>query len=325
MRYYDITITQQGASTPFRHWTSHPNGQYDPGALNVEFDMPVAPYDVPTGGMSITIYGIPLKDISQAYKLVGMNIAVLGGMKKGLPLTNPLQSGMLLQGQIFQAFGNWEGTNMRLDLVIYPPGGTTDIPGNYVVNWAPGQSLSDVLKATLSIVHPGVPISINIGTNLVFDSVECHFCGSLEQLAQYIGDLTDDVFKQRVTITLQSDKFVIYDTTHKPSPIQIAFTDLIGQPTWIETNIMQMKTVMRADLQVGAYITMPQGMRNIPGLVISPVGSALGAQGAGIPSTGKNTSTFQGNFMITTLRHLGNFRSPSGEDWATVFNCVAGG
>ncbi|MFK2875042.1 hypothetical protein ISP13_15985 [Dyella lipolytica] len=254
-----------------------------------------------------------------------MNVAVLGGMKKGLPLANPYQAGMLLQGQVFQAFGNWEGTDMRLDLIIYPPGHTTDLPGNYVVNWAPGQSLADVLKATLSVVYPGIPISINIGSNLVFDSLECHFCASLEQLAQYIGDLTDKVFKQRVSITMQSGKFVIYDTTHKPSPIQINFTDLIGQPTWIETNAMQMKTVMRADLQVGALITMPQGLQNLPGLVIASAGAALASNGAGISSTGKNTSTFQGNFLVTELRHIGNFRSPSGQDWATVFNCVSGG
>jgi len=325
MRYYDIAFSKPGAGKSSIHLTSHPNGKYDPCAMNVEFDMPIAPYDVPTGGMALTIHGIPLANISQAYKLVGMDIVVYGGMKQGLPLANPLQSGMLLKGQIFQAFGNWEGTDMRLDLIIYPPDHSTALPGNYVVNWLPGQSLSDVLKSTLSTVYPDVPISINIGSNLVLDSLECHYCASLEQLAQYIGELTGKIFQQPVTITMQQGKFVIYDSTHQPPPIQINFTDLIGQPTWIETKTMQMKTVMRADLQVGSYITMPKELQNLPGLIASPAGAALGSQGAGIVSTNKNESTFKNNFMINSLRHIGNFRSSSGEDWATVFNCVEAG
>jgi hypothetical protein len=52
---------------------------------------------------------------------------------------------------------------------------------------------------------------------------------------------------------------VVFDKTYQPSSIAIQFTDLIGQPTWIEPNTMQVKTVMRADLQVGSIITMPQG------------------------------------------------------------------
>ncbi|MBE1159631.1 hypothetical protein [Dyella acidiphila] len=325
MRFYNIVITQSGGTKPFIELTSHPGGTFDPAALNVEFDMPIAPYNVPTGAMALTIHGVPLVNISQAYKLVGMNIAVYGGMKQGLPLANPLQSGMLLQGQIWQAFGNWEGTDMRLDLIIYPPDHSNDLPGNFVLNWLPGQSLADTLKATLSIVYPSIPVSMNIGSNLVFDSTKCHFCATVEQLSQYIGDLTEKVFQQRVTITLQGGKFIIFDKTYKPSPIQIVFTDLIGQPTWIATKTMQMKTVMRADLQIGSVITMPKGLQNGPGFVVAPSGAALSSDGAGIASTNKNQSTFQNNFTIASIRHIGSYRSPAGEDWATVFDCVEAG
>lgn len=321
MRYYDVALFSSSGATssaaaPFRRWSSHPNGQYDPAAPQVEFDMPVTAYGAPTGAQAITIHGVPLQDLSQAYKLAGMEVVVTGGMKQGLPLANPSQAGLLLKGQVFQSYGNWQGTDMRLDLVVYPSQYTSDLPGNFVVNWLPGQSLASALKATLSTVYPNIPVSINIGQNLVFDTTEVHFCATLEDLAQYVSNLTASVFKQEVTITLQAGKFVIFDKTYQPSPIQIAFTDLIGQPTWIQPDVMQMKTVMRADLQIGSAITMPQGFQNAPGL-ITTLGSSL-------PSSIKYQSTFQNNFTVTDLRHLGNYRSPAGEDWATVFNCFAG-
>ncbi|MBM7129391.1 hypothetical protein ISS99_07630 [Dyella mobilis] len=246
-----------------------------------------------------------------------MEVVVTGGMKMGLPLANPNQAGLLLKGQVFQSYGNWQGTDMRLELVVYPSQYTNDLPGNFVVNWLPGQSLIDALKTTLKIPYPNIPVSINIGQNFVFDTAEVHFCATLEELAQYVSDLTASVFKQEVTITLQAGKFVIFDKTYQPSPIEIAFTDLIGQPTWIQPKVMQMKTVMRADLQIGSRITMPQGFQNAPGLVTT-LGSSL-------PSSVKYQSAFQNNFTVTELRHLGNSRSPSGEDWATVFNCFEGG
>ena len=42
MRYYDLSLTKTGATTPYLRWTSHPKGVYDPGALNIEFDMPTS-------------------------------------------------------------------------------------------------------------------------------------------------------------------------------------------------------------------------------------------------------------------------------------------
>lgn len=332
MRYYDITLIPQGGGQPVRHWSSHPNFTYDPGALNVEFDMPIVSYGTPAGAMALTIHGVAREDISQAYQFAGMELSVSGGMKAGLPLANPNQAGVLLRGQVFQAFGNWEGTDMRLDLIVYPSRYTIDDPGNFILFWNAGQSLAEALTATLTTAYPEMPISINIGDNLVFDYPEAHYCATLEELAQLVADITHDVFKQKVTITIQAGKIVIYDTTHKPNPIEIQFTDLIGQPTWINQGIMQMKTVMRADLQVGSIIRMQdvsyQGQKitfpNAPGFTTTFASSALSEYGGGLSSTGKDSLTFKNNFAINELRHIGNYRSVSGEDWCTIFNCAQG-
>lgn len=318
MRYYDISITPQGGTTPMFAWGSHPNGNYDPGALNVDFDMPVLPYGVPSGGQTITLEGVSLEAIGQAQKFAGANLVMRGGMQSGLPLANPTQAGVLVAGQIFQSFGNWEGTEMTLDFVILPSVYTMQNPGNITLNWTAGQSLAAALQACLSVAYPNMPISINIGSNLVLDRDVHAFFSTLDGLAQKVAELTNAYFGgQIVTITIQAGKIVVYDRTYQPAPIQINFTDLIGQPTWIEPNVMQMKTVMRADLQVGAMISMPKGYQNVPGFVSTSAYS--------LPSSLKYQSSFQNNFQIIQLRHIGNFRSSDASNWATVFNCVMSG
>lgn len=316
MRYYDISITPQGGSTPSFAWGSHPGGTYDPGALNIDFDMPVLPYGTPSGGQTITIEGVSLEAISQAQKFAGANLVMRGGMQAGLPLANPKQAGVLVSGQIFQSFGNWEGTEMTLDLVILPSIYTMDNKGPFVFNWPAGQQLSDALKACLAVAYPSMPISINIGSNLVLDrDVHSGPFSTLDGLAQHIVTITDAYFSgQIVSITIQAGKLVVYDRTYQPGPIQIDFTDLIGQPTWIEPNVMQMKTVMRADLQIGSMISMPKGFQNVPGFVSTSAYS--------LPSSLKYQSSFQNNFQVIELRHIGNFRSSDAGNWATVFNCV---
>jgi hypothetical protein len=280
MRYYDITITPEGSTTPLRQWSSHPNGTYDPGALEVEFDMPILPSGTPSGGQSISIHGVPLQDLSQAYQFAStpdktMNIVVSAGMKAGFPLANPSQAGVILSGQIFQAFGNWKGTEMSLDLVVYPPTHTLENPGNFVLNWQEGQPLADALKQTLSVVYPR--------------------------------------------------KLIVFDKSYTPPPIQLAFNDFIGQPTWIETGVIQLQTVMRADLEIGAYIRMPQGLQNAPGFTTSTSGAALTRNGAALPSTGKDQTIFQNTFQVIELRHIGSYRTASGEAWSTIFNAVTSG
>lgn len=325
MRYYDIILTKPGTSGPVRRWTSHPYGQFDPGALNVEFDMPIAPYATPMGAMAVTIYGVPKEDLSQAYRFEGMEITVNGGMQKGLPLANPYQAGLLLKGQVFQAFGTWEGTEMRLDLVIYPAVYTTDNPGNFTISWLAGTPLVEAIKAALLVVYPTIPIIVNIGSNLVLNNNEWNYCATLEELSTFISDLTEDQFGQRVEITMQAGAIVIFDKTYKPKPIQINFTDLVGQPTWIKPFTMQVMTVMRADLQIGSVITMPSELRNAPGFLNTSVSAALSPDvGGALPSTGKNGVIFDGNFTVNAVRHLGSFRSSSGSDWVSIFNCIEG-
>lgn len=316
MRYYDITLTQPGSSKAVRQWTSYLNGKPDPGALNLMFDIPVSYYATPVGGQTITIEGISLADLSQAQDFAGMNLTLKGGMGGGLPLENKAQQGTIVQGTIFQSFGNWVGTEMTLDFVLNPAVFTNDNPGNFVLNWTKGQKLSDALRATLSAAYQKqkLPIDMRISDQWVADIDLPHSADTLEGLASQIAEQTADQPNGPVNIAIQNGRITVQDETYKPSPIQIAFTDLIGQPTWIDVNTMQIKTVMRADLLVGSEIKMPDGYLNAPGAVTTAAQSQ--------PSSLKYKPTFTQSFLVTQLRQVGDFRSTDSGEWATIFNCV---
>lgn len=313
-RFYSLTITPQGSTTPFRTYTSHPNNIYDPAALNIEYDALVGPYGTPNGASTVTVYGIPLQDLTQAQQFAGMTLELKAGMRAGLPLVNPAQAGTILKGTIFQSFGNWEGVDQTLDFVVIPGVYTVDNPGNILLDWSAGMSLADALKQTFAVAYPGFTVSMNISGDLVQNHDEPHICGTLDQLAQIVGDITEGVFDNRVTIGIQAGQIVVYDSTYKPSPIQLNFNDFVGQPTWIGINTIQTKLVARADLQMGAIVKMPEGLQNAPGYIKTSASA--------YPSSIKYQTTFQNNFIINELRQIGNFRSSDAAQWSTIANCI---
>lgn len=314
-RYYELSLTPVGSTTPTRVWATHPKNIYDPAALQIEFDALVGPYGTPTGASTITVYGIALQDLTQAQQFAGMTLELKAGMKAGLPLVNPAQAGTILKGTIFQSFGNWEGVNQTLDFVVIPGVYTLANPGNLLLDWSAGEELSDALKQTFSVAYPGVPVVMNISADLVQNHDEPHICATLDQFAQMVGDITEGVFDNRVNIAIQAGKIVVYDNTFRPAPVQLNFNDFIGQPTWIAVNTIQVKTVSRADLQIGGLVKMPQGLQNAPGFVNTTSNS--------FPSSIKYKSTFQDNFIVQELRQVGNFRAADATQWATIINCVS--
>jgi hypothetical protein len=328
MRYYEINLYAPGSTTPARTWTSFPNGQFDPGALNVEFDLNILPYATPVGGQSITIEGISIADLMQPQQFApqiingaqqqGMSIELKGGMGRGLPLANPAQQGTLLKGQIWQAFGNWEGTEMTLDFVVNPGGFDSDNPGNFVLNWQAGQPLGQALQNCLAVAYPNMPLTVNVSDQLMQSATEVHLCGTLEELSQYIQEVTNGQFLGAsypgVQIAMQGGALSVFDSTWTPPAVQLGFADLVGQPTWIDVNTLQVKLVMRGDLQVGTAVKMPTGLSGQAGQVQT--------SGNSLPSSANYQTTFTGSFQIVEMRHLGNFRSSDGGAWVTVINCV---
>ncbi len=306
MRYYRIEI---GGDTP-AVYTSWVNGRNDPGALNVEFDIPVTAFATPAGNAMVRVWGISLQTISQARDFNGAPIKVFAGMQMGLPLANPKQAGVVVTGTILQAFGNWIGTAMTLDLIIIADGGATPgNPKNIVFSWAKGTSLAAAITSTLQNAFPGFKVDIKINTALSLAADENGYFETVEQFAAYLKNMTAAIkggTYTGVNIVLSQSVFSVYDGTTAATPVNIAFTDLIGQPTWIAPAQIQFNTVLRADLGVGDYVRLP------PSIVTTTAPSQ---------SQYRDQSAFQGVFQLGFLRHVGNFRQPNAESWVTTFNC----
>lgn len=321
MRYYEIALeptptslgASGGVSQQGRLWTSFPGGKNDPGALNVQLDLLAYVQAIPMGNSTVSIDGVALADLLQAQQFAGMNITVKGGMQAGLPLAKPSQSGVLIQGQIYQSFGNWVGTDQNINFVIVPATYTFARPGNFVVNWQKGQSLSDALAATLNAAYPGYARTMHIGSYIANAPRVAHF-HTLAQLAKWLKSITKGPNSAGVDIAIKAKTIMVADGSVKTKAVQLDFTDLVGQPKWIDVNRMQFATIMRADIQVFSHVTMPVGLQNVPGIVQTAAAS--------LPSSLKYKTSFQGEFVIISVRHIGNFRDPDGAQWVTIFEAV---
>lgn len=306
MRYYEIVV---GDTT----FTSFSGGKSLPGALNVVMDIPVFPFAIPSGAAWVQVWGISLKQISQASDLNGKDVSIKGGFQKGLPLANPAQAGLLVKGKVFQAFGNWIDLAQTLDLIIYPDSGTNEDPKNIAFFWDKGTKLGDAVKATLSTAFPAFAIDVNVSDNLVIGADEPGFYKTLTQFASYVNDVSKEIINDPnypgVDIAISGDAITVYDGTVQTTPTTLAFYDMIGQPTWIDPLSVQVKLAMRADLKVGDFIKFP----------LAIVTSAAGTTSPFLDAK----ATFQGVFQISQVRHVGNFRQSDAASWVTVVNAYS--
>lgn len=310
MRFYEIQI---GGTTP-AVYSTHPGGTYDPNALTVEFDIPVAAFATPLGGAYVRVWGVSLETIGQAADFNGADIKFYGGMKKGFPLANPAQSGLLVQGAVWQAFGNWVGTNMSLDLVIVANGSTApDQVQNIVWNWPAGTPMAQAIAETLKNAAPNIPQDINISANLVLSEDDAGQYDSLSSFASHIKATSQRVIGGTyagVDILLFDNLFSVYDGTVATTVKQIDFNDLIGQPTWIAPNTIQFNCVLRADIKVGDTVRMP-------------ITRTVETQAA--LARFRDKSVFQGTFFVSLIRHVGNSRQPDGNSWITTVEAYPNG
>jgi hypothetical protein len=110
-----------------------------------------------------------------------------------------------------------------------------------------------------------------------------------------------------IKIVASGTNINVYDGTQSLSSnnIMINYQDLIGQPVWTNINTMQFKTTLRGDIKCGTIVTMPSTLASL-------------SSTAAFSTT--NSQNLQGSFLITRLRHTGNFRQPDWQSWCTTFD-----
>lgn len=317
MRAYLIRITAPGdPNNVLALYTSFkPDGTINGAALQVEFDIPVYSYAEPTGGATVKISGVNYSDIRAASNLNNADITIYGGMAKGLPLANPAQAGILLRGTIFQCWGNWQGRDTSLEMIVYASAGSQDAPVNLAGVWRQGDTMEAAIRQALGIAYPGVPVSGGLSSSLVYPQDQPYAYQNLQQMNKQLADMSHGIIPaasyQGVQIWRQGAGFFITDGTVTQKSKPISFLDLIGQPTWLDPGTMQFRTVLRADVNGGDTVQMPVG---------SPLINTAGASPSPLTQD-KYVTAFNGSFSVRNIRHLGNSRQSSAESWISVFDC----
>lgn len=340
MRYYSFSISDPGTGfiwKPSRTGlgfekspggstfsTVDSQGNFNPNALCVEFDFPVYPFAQTQGKAIIRFWGIGLAMISQASQLTGQNFSLSAGMSKGLPLaTNAAsQAGLIAQGQIFQSFGNWAGTNQTLDMVCYP--GLAAIDQNIMFNWPAGMQLSTAISQTLQQAFPKYQAQLNISASLQTNQDQKGHYDTLPQFADYILQKSQEIGQPLygssypgVQISCSGMQIRVSDGKGAAAvqAKSISYYDLIGQPTWLGAFTIGFSTTLRADIAIGDMVRLPAGIK-APYALTTVAAAQPGA-------LARSSTAFQGMFLVNEVHHFANSRQPDAESWNTSFQAVA--
>jgi hypothetical protein len=329
VRFYRITITNPDGTpakingVPLVFSSHNDAGKQIPGALQVEFDLPVVAADVPAGNGFVKIWGVPLEMVNQAASLNLKNIKIEAGMMGGLPLAReqadafPIRRGVIFQGSVFQSFGNWQGTEQSLDLIVtvqLSPSSSQDTQTTrpMIFQCAAGQSFQDALDQSLNAaaithnitVDPGlVPANPIIFQHDNMQDFATDLLRHSKRINKSPGYLGVKMVKTQAGYNCSDN------STPDQSGIAVNFKDLIGQPTWLDLLQMQMRVVMRSDIAVGTTIAMPKQY-----IDLNNAKRVFGAAKEGI--------LFTGTGWVNQVRHIANFRHPDANSWVTILDVI---
>jgi hypothetical protein len=323
-------VTKSAGGSTF---TSTSNGSVSgvniPGALNIEFDISAFPFNTPKGTAWIRVWGIGLGMIGQAADFnpnpfknrQGASISLSAGMQKGLPLTNPAQAGQILQGNVLQAFGNWQGVNQTLELIVGPP--VAQKGQDIMFHWPAGMPLATALSLTFQQGFSKYSTTSIVKIARIVQACDEHghyeslfqFAGYIAERSMALGAATYGHNYSGVAITVTGNVIYAYDDMNPRQTIQLKFADLIGQPTWINPATVSFKTVMGSDIAIGDRVRFPSEI---------VAAYALTTAAAAFPNApSRSKSAFQGTFKVTDTRHVANFRQADADSWVTTFEVVA--
>jgi hypothetical protein len=202
------------------------------------------------------------------------------------------------------------------------------------------------IKALLFFVMPGWTVNVAISPKLILTEDQAGVYQTFDQFAQAVNVLSKSIITDPAYIGVDmvqrpGEIVAVYDrtdaagtingafaaasaagtpTTVGPTSVQgaaasatgakpILFQDLMGQPTWFGVAQVQFNCPMRADINVGDFITFPRAQTTS-----TEAENQLQA---------KDRAAFQGTFQIQTIRHVGRFRDPMGTSWITTFQAIA--
>jgi hypothetical protein len=348
MRYYKIEFSNPLGGFPSNVpavFESHANGIYNPGCLEIEFDIANVYANMSIPATHLRIHNVPVAFLKNARSYNGMNITLSGGFKPAnpnyqskMPLENPALSGVLGQGVVNTCFGNWLGTNLVLDFLIWPSPtlGSNDLvrsPNNgsgtvyqYNFEWTSGSLLNALTQMFSKLGFSMVP---DLKIDTVFDKPPTNgfkasyttfgemaaailsMSISVRDPSTYSNSANQGVYQEYrgVWIGFKGPNILVYDGTQKIGAVQLKDEEFIGQPTFVTADgIVQSVHPMRNDILLGYDIQYPQNIPTIIGPQYTPSGREY--------SLNASSSTLR----VQQVRHVGKFRGTSATSWATYVN-----
>ena len=321
MRYYEVIITPIGGA-PIIFSTNGSAGIPNGSALRIDLDLYQQFASKANLSSFIRLYGISYKLIGQLSNLNPQlpltnpnnwaKIQVSAGMSKGLPFAKPAQQGVLIKGSIGQAFANWQGTEISLDLVIVPEIGSNTDPVNIPFSWKKGKTLESAVRESLKIAYYEISVLGSYSSNLVYTEDQNGFYYDIDQFAKYIYNTSKSINIDPKYLGAQiiktSEGYILTDgTATTGSSTAINYTDIIGNLTWLNSLTIQAKLVMRGDLNINQKIRFPNG---------SPITTSVNSF-----TQYRNNPSFQGEYTITEIHHVGSSRQSGADNWVTIVNC----
>lgn len=325
MRFYEIQLDQvvQGSAVPVKPvaWTSFPGEQYDPKALDIEFDVTLQAMSLMTGAAAhVRVMGVEFERLRDAWTftttasgLPFWQLSLSAGLIGGLPLSG-FQSksgppGKILVGQVASSFGNWTGTEMELDFVVAAEPAVDD-GANLTFDWEKDIPFSEAIETSLERAYPGFKIQLKLSNGDQKSPVpRKNTYRNLQALAYQVNRWNG------VEIYRLANRIVVTDRKAASKAIPLDYQDLIGQPTFTGTPFhMTIKTSLRTDIFPTDRVTLPREFTTEPGLITA------------IPAlekyTQRNRITFKGTFLVVAVRHIGHFRGTAPFDWITILETL---
>lgn len=315
MRFYTITITPKNGKSLI-YSTLASNGRNNGAALQVDLDIFQTFFHQPAQIASVIIHGVDFSDLNQSANWSGAGINIEIGMSAGLPFANPMQAGQIINGEIYQSFGNWQGNSVSLNFLVIPSTINPAEDINLSFDWIKGASLQSAVMATLKNAYPTLGITGNFNNDLVFTETQTAQYRNLKTFCQFVNRVSKQINNSPeyfgANISVNPGGFFLTDGTTQPKKShEIAITDMIGNMTWLDVATIQAKLVMRADLNIGDNIFFPRGAPT--------TNTAINFNQA------RNLVSFDGVFLITQIRHVGSSRQPDANAWVTIVDCVIPG
>jgi len=276
-----------------------------------------------TPGTSINAPSTTGQVQSVQFNRVGRRSLDFRSMRNGVSptLVDPGSILTAIGGQILSDFNLGPATSQVGGMVGSFFGGGSfaplSAPINMIHNMLPNMPMSSAIQQTLSTAFPQANVNVVISDALKLMYQDAGMYQSVEQYAGYIQKLSQSIMGSKqypgVQLTSYNQTLTATDFTKTIGTSDINYLELIGQPTWLTIVTISVKVVLRGGLHISWGCTLPQTL----------VGFSGADAFAGGPAPDQRTHiTLPGDYVVTRVLHIGDFRNPDGAAWSTNYEMI---